>query len=508
MQLIEFIETLPVVQGSRIGNCMKIMPWQRKLLKDVTSKKYHTIALSLGRGNGKSCLMAGVGLWQLMHGPANSDIVLVASSFAQTRDVMGRFLARWASDINEGIADKKQRLKVWNSVNVFEVRCPKTGSRIITKGCDPKRMHGLAPSLVLADEPAQWPEHISRPMYEAISTSLGKIPNAKLCAFSTRPEPGSWFSKLLEGEQDEVAVHLYSADGIEDQFSMQALKAANPSMTQFPTLKKQLITEARQAEQDGGALPSYRAYRLNMPLETGRETIVQLADWLALDHRSARRVGPCYVGLDLGGSDSMTCASAFWPNTGRMEVYSGIGNNPALSIRARRDGLPYQEWKLDRSLWVFAGRVTPVDHFLRRLMIALEGVDVAYIGSDGYRKDEFLDALDGAGCKWPIPEIKRGKHKSRAGGAYDVRAFQRLVLKKDLHVSRGVGILQQSVGRSTIRWDAAGNPALDHKKRRDRIDALSATIIAVGAARADHAGESKFAYQVLPASGNQADIFW
>ena len=37
-----------------------------------------------------------------------------------------------------------------------------TGARVRCIGSDPRRAHGLAPVLVLADEPAQWPESHGR----------------------------------------------------------------------------------------------------------------------------------------------------------------------------------------------------------------------------------------------------------------------------------------------------------------------------------------------------------
>ena len=49
-----------------------------------------------------------------------------------------------------------------------------TGARVRCIGSDPRRAHGLAPVLVLADEPAQWPDTTGERMVAALRTAAGK----------------------------------------------------------------------------------------------------------------------------------------------------------------------------------------------------------------------------------------------------------------------------------------------------------------------------------------------
>ena len=66
-----------------------------------------------------------------------------------------------------------------------------------------------------------------------------------------------------------------------------------------------------------------------------------------------------------------------------------------------------------------------------------------------------------------------------ADGSHDIRAFQRLVLSGKLAVAKSL-LLRSAVASSVLRYDNAGNPALDKRKARARIDALSAAVIAAG----------------------------
>ena len=52
----------------------------------------------------------------------------------------------------------RARWKVWDTAQQARVEDRVTGARVRCIGSDPRRAHGLAPVLTLADEPAQWPE--------------------------------------------------------------------------------------------------------------------------------------------------------------------------------------------------------------------------------------------------------------------------------------------------------------------------------------------------------------
>ena len=100
------------------------------------------------------------------------------------------------------LADKKA-WRTWDTSSLARIQNRQTGASIRCIGSDPRRAHGLAPSLVLADEPAQWPEGTSDRMLSALTTALGKQPNSKLVALGTRPaSEDHWFSRMLAGAAD------------------------------------------------------------------------------------------------------------------------------------------------------------------------------------------------------------------------------------------------------------------------------------------------------------------
>ena len=63
-----------------------------------------------------------------------------------------------------------------------------TGANIARHRLGPPRAHGLAPVLVIADEPAQWPVNFGTRMHAALVTALGKHAVSKFMAIGTRPD--------------------------------------------------------------------------------------------------------------------------------------------------------------------------------------------------------------------------------------------------------------------------------------------------------------------------------
>ena len=71
----------------------------------------------------------------------------------------------------------------------------------------------MAPVLVLADEPAQWPPSTGERMVAALRTSAGKQPHFRFVALGTRPASDDhWFAKMLAGGADFAQAHAADPD--------------------------------------------------------------------------------------------------------------------------------------------------------------------------------------------------------------------------------------------------------------------------------------------------------
>ena len=478
MGAADWISRLEIVQGVHAGERFEVLPWQRALLADIENDAYSQIAFSAARGSGKSALMGALAAYHLERCGPNEDCVIVAGSFQQARRSIGRFVRAW---LPEGV-------KVRDSHQTFEATAA-NGSQVTILGCIPARAHGLGPALVLCDEPSEWDRTKRDEMFEALATALGKVSGSKLVAFATRShESQHWFERLLQSQAPDVRAAVYSAEPGADPFDESAWRAANPSWDHLPDLQQAIRREAEAARLDPELLGAFRRRRLNQPTAPEDRTIVSTDEWGSLMHGTAGRFGPCYLGVDLGGASSLTAAAAYWPDTGRLEVFQAVGSHPSLVGRGRRDGAPYADWCERGELWAWERRTTPVPEFLGRLAAELDEVEVYGVEADDYRRAELEDALDALGAPWPPVKIVRPS-KSKAGGAFDVRSFRAAVLDGRIDVGRGRIMLEHAIANSAIRLDPAGNEVLDKSTANGRIDALAAACIALGMAAAQPAAD-------------------
>lgn len=140
-----------------------------------------------------------------------------------------------------------RRFRIADSQNVASIEDRQTGCRARCIGFDPRRAHGLAPVLVLADEGAQWEAGKAEAMVAALRTSAGKISGSRFVALGTRPaDPEHWFAKMLAGGADYSQCHAATVD--DPPFQRRTWTKANPSLDHMPDLEEVIRAEAREAK--------------------------------------------------------------------------------------------------------------------------------------------------------------------------------------------------------------------------------------------------------------------
>ena len=346
-------------------------------------------------------------------------------------------------------------------------------------GSDPRRAHGLAPILVIADEPAQWPPSTSAGMIAALRTSLGKIDGGRLIALGTRPADSEhWFEKMLSGGADYSL--KYAARDTDPPFHARTWERANPSIRYMPVLRRVIGREAVKARKDPAILPAFRALRLNQGTsDVERASLLAADTWETIEGEADAR-GPVVWGVDLGTTAAASAIAAFWPDTGRLESLAAFGDTPGLSERGLRDGVGrlYMDMARRGELITTPGRVVDVPDLLREAMDRFGPPDA--VASDRWREGELRDGLDLAG----IPSasfVSRGQ--GFKDGGEDVRTFRRACLTGK--VVPVVSLLMRAAMREAVTVsDAAGNAKLAKhteggRRSRARDDAAAAGILAV-----------------------------
>ena len=291
-----------------------------------------------------------------------------------------------------------------------------------------------------------------------------------------------------------LAVHHYAAPegvAVDDRAGWYA---ANPGLGTIKSLEY-MEHEAARVLATPSDVGLFMAYDLNYPVSPTDEMLCPVNDWFAVERHledMPERDGPCYVGFDLGEALSFTSMAAYWPAVGRLDVWAGVGGIPGLLERSRNDGQGTRYLKMETAgeLTVYPGvRVTPPLDFLADCLRRLQGADVRLLGSDRVRKGSAMDAMDTVGIDWPYEPRGIGA-ASYGDGSADVRAFQAAVYGGKL-VTAQSELMRSAITDAVIRRDGNGNPALDKRKFKSRIDALQAAVIAVGLGERDY-GRDEF----------------
>ena len=259
--------------------------------------------------------------------------------------------------------------------------------------------HASGYDLVLVDELGLFPEN-ARELMAGLRSSISAR-NGRIVSISVRGDSVLLQEVLDRADLPTVSVHLYDSPDdcdLDDESAWQA--ASNPGLGTIKSLEY-MKDESARVQVTPADQASFRAYDLNQALDPARQMIVTLDDWKGVTGEPAERAGPVVLGLDLGGTASMTALVAIWIKTGRMEAWGAFGDIPTLEKRGKGDGVGnrYKQMYDRGELATYPGRNTPVKAFLKDCFAKLKHHRVIALGCDRYRQGELFDVLDQPGIK-------------------------------------------------------------------------------------------------------------
>ena len=365
----------------------------------------------------------------------------------------------WQQAEDVATASGIKGVKFWRSPRSIE----SAYGKVDVLAADSKQGHASGYDLVVCDELGLYHPERGRALVQGLISSTSTR-DGRLLAISVIGDcPLS--AELIERKGDaSTVVHVHQAPPTCDLQDEGAWRAANPTLGTIKSVSY-MRDMARRAAANPTEAVAFRAFDLNSPGSVSDDMIVSLDRWTpcAAKRRPERR-GSCVIGLDAGGSASMTAAAVYWFDVGRLEVFAAFGDTPSLPERGLGDGVADRYKKMaDRGeLMTFPGRVTPLSEFLAWLGDLLQGETVVRLIADRYRQGEVLDALNKAALPWVVEWRAVGSGPS---GSADIRSFQRSVLSGRLRPGESL-LLESAIFEARLRYDGNGNPALDKGRSR------------------------------------------
>ena len=461
---------LRVPAGRLRGQPFHLPDWQVEFLRGALADGVTLACLSTARKNGKSGLIAALLLAFLApDGPLRREAwrALVVSLTGQ----LAGELRRQVEEIAE--ASGLRGVSVRRSPAPGRLDGP-TGSVDIL-AADKASGHAAGADLAIIDEAGLLSER-RRPLWDAVRTATSGR-DGRVVAISVLGD-GTMFREALDRDgQEGVFVRRYEAPPDCDLSDPAAWAAANPGLAGGIKSRDYMAAAAREAIANPASASGFRSLDLNQPVAPAVELLCDVEAWKRCEGEPRRPHGRAWVGVDLGGSTSLTAAVALW-ESGHMRCWVAIPAEPDPLTRGRRDGVgdAYVRAIDSGHLTVCGRRVTDVRAFLAGVIE--EVPHDAIFGCDRYRKSELLDVLErldhDAAVRW------RGSGASAtADGAADVRAFQRAVARQEFTCEVNP-MMRMALSVAAVRRDANGHPSLDKASRDARIDLASAAVIACG----------------------------
>ena len=412
-RVVRFIEALRHTKGEFHGQPFRLLPWQEKIIRDVfgtvrdddpTMRQYTTAYIEIPKKNGKSELGAAIALNMLINDDEwKAEVYSCASDRQQAAIVFDV-----AVDMVRQSPALMKRVKIIPSTRRMIYQ--PTGSIYQVLSSEVATKHGLNVSACIFDELHTQP---TRALYDVMTQGSGDARKQPLWFLLTTAgtdrnsicwEVHQKALDILEGRKNDPRFYpvLFGLPDEADWTSEENWYRANPSLDHTITIDK--VRDAfRKAQETPADENQFRQLRLNqwvkqsvrwMPMDKWDEC-GGVVDPYALEGRA------CYAGLDLSSTSDLTALVLAFPPTSEDEPYRVLPffwlPEETLSLRVRRDHVPYDQWAKRGFIQTTEGNVVHYG-FIERFICELgERYDIREIAHDRWNATMMVQTLEDDG---------------------------------------------------------------------------------------------------------------
>ena len=505
-RVVRFIEALRHTKGEFHGQPFHLLPWQEKIIRDVfgtgrdddpTMRQYTTAYIEIPKKNGKSELGAAIALNMLINDDEwKAEVYSCASDRQQAAIVFDV-----AVDMVRQSPALMKRVKIIPSTRRMIYQ--PTGSIYQVLSSEVATKHGLNVSACIFDELHTQP---TRALYDVMTQGSGDARKQPLWFLLTTAgtdrnsicwEVHQKALDILEGRKIDPRFYpvLFGLPDEADWTSEENWYRANPSLDHTITIDK--VRDAfRKAQETPADENQFRQLRLNqwvkqsvrwMPMDKWDEC-GGVVDPYALEGRA------CYAGLDLSSTSDLTALVLVFPPTSEDEPYIALPffwlPEETLSLRVRRDHVPYDQWAKRGYIQTTEGNVVHYG-FIERFICELgERYDIREIAHDRWNATMMVQTLEDDGFTM-VPFGQGFKDMSPP-----TKELMRIVLEHKL-CHGGHPVLRWNMDNAFVRTDPAGNLKLDKEKSTEKVDGAVALVMALDRAMKNQGGDSVYNHRGL-----------
>lgn len=504
--VIQFLEMLP---DPKSGKQMKLAKFQKFIagslygwINDENYRRFTKAYLSMSRKNGKTLIISGLSLYELLMGddPINERLVgLSANSREQATIAYDMTMAQIQS--LRAISPKiKGMSKITESKK--EVLNTVDRSKIKAVSNDASNLEGYQFSYAIIDE---YHEAKNKNMYETLRRGQVLLDNPTLIIISTAGknmtgpmyEEYIYIDKILDGVTTNENYFVYCAeqDSEEEIHDQETWIKSNP-LFEIPALKKVLVKniqpEVTAALESGSGLNGILIKNFNMWRAASEEAYLDFADWKKNESDFDITDSKTYVGLDLSRAEDLTAVSFIHLDEKNREYYvtshSFVGTKGGLQSKIERDMIDYQLMSDHGYCSITdlkSGIINPTQvlNYIENY-ISEHNLDIQAVCYDPYAIHSYLPSIEQRNWRYELIEIRQGQ-QTLSNPNID---FRLKVINQEIKHHKNP-LLDMAV-KNAIAKNVNDAIMIEKKLNREKIDPLMATIFAYVIA-SEHEWEKK-----------------
>lgn len=498
-KVCRFIELLPHIKGPKAGELIVLEPWQIFTLttafgwvkKDGT-RRFRRVYIEVPRGNGKSALSSGLGLYMLCaDGEGGAEVY----SFATTRDQ-----AKIVFGDAQNMARRTQGLKAHFGVevNAHNINVVRTASKFEALSAEGSTLDGLNTHFACVDE---LHAHKTRAVYDVVETSIGKRAQSMLWVITTAGsnragicyEVRSFVTKVLTGAaKDESQFGIvYGLDEGDDWTTEEALIKANPNWG-ISVMPEVLLPLQAKAMTMPSAANNFKTKHLNEWVNADTAWMDMRA-WeacadptLDAEHFTGE---PAWVALDLASKVDIAAKVSLHVREieGKQHFFCfGQYYLPRDTVD-RGENAQYQGWESMGLLTVTDGAVIDFGVIEEDLLADCSRFEVREVPYDPFQATQLSTRMAAQGV--PMVEMR----PTVLNFSEPMKQLEALVLQGRLH-HNGDPVLTWMMSNVVAHMDAKDNIYPRKERPENKIDGVVALIMAIGRALAGDANGGASVY--------------
>jgi len=501
-RIITFYRLVPHVRGRWAGKPIELQPWQKFVVgclfgwkREDGTRKYREVYIQVARKNGKTVLLAVLGLYGLrFDDEAGAEIYSAATTRDQSKEIFdpAKRMVEKSRHLDD-IQTYRNNLSHQESFSKFE---PLSSDYDTLEG---KNIHfGLVDELHAHPDSGVWDVLADgtgsreQPLMIAITTAGF---NQESFCFKYR----KYCIDILDPSapdftDDSQFAYIAELDEDDDWHDPSTWRKANPNLDVSVSLDnlERRISKAKR-------MPSLRnriiCKRLNIwtKAETRWMDMQSWDDAAGYDMDDFEQVKEelegemCYAGLDLSSKIDITAYVKVFPQGGNYVVVPEFWlPKDRVHERSQEDGVPYDVWAEKGLVNTTEGNVVHYDAIENLILDEYEKYNIKEVAHDRWGAIQVAQHLDDAGLTM-VPTGQGYKSMSEP-----MKELEKLVLEgKLLHF--GHPVLRWMADNTVAKTDPSENIKPDKKKSKERIDGIVALIMAID--RAIRHGEFTSIYE-------------